>query len=194
MKQTEATGWRCRVFAYVHQGTQPPQGCPVCGASREEFDPCAEGAATRPDAAPGQWRCMVCNYVHEGLAAARTDEIVGREHVQSVTLQDGRSIPADLVVIATGVRSNTLKVPGLDPCSIGLVEAEDASYEAVEQEPDGRYFRFLFRDGVLVGAILIGDTSTSARAASAIETGHDFSALLRRHPGTTDVVAALAQC
>lgn len=90
-------------------------------------------------------------------------------------------------------RSNTLKVLGLDLFSIGLVEAEDASYEALEQEADDRYFRFLFRDGALVGAILLGDTGTSARVANAIETGRDFSALLRRRPAAADVLAALAE-
>ncbi|MBM4045734.1 MAG: pyridine nucleotide-disulfide oxidoreductase, partial [Planctomycetes bacterium] len=41
-------------------------------------------------------------------------------------------------------RSNTLKVLGLDLFSIGLVEPEDASYTAIDQETDGKYFRFLF--------------------------------------------------
>ena len=89
-------------------------------------------------------------------------------------------------------RSNTLKVLGLDLCSIGQVEAEDASYEAIEQEDEARYLRFLFRDGAMAGAILIGDSGAAASAATAIETGRDFSALLRRRPVAADVLAALA--
>ena len=38
---------------------------------------------------------------------ARTKEIVGDKKVTGVALQDGRVIPADMVVIATGVRPNT---------------------------------------------------------------------------------------
>jgi nitrite reductase (NADH) large subunit len=39
--------------------------------------------------------------------AALTREIVGGERVQAVLLEDGRRIPADLVVIATGIRPNS---------------------------------------------------------------------------------------
>lgn len=41
------------------------------------------------------------------LRNARTKEILGSEQVSGVLLQDGRSIPADLVIIATGVRPNS---------------------------------------------------------------------------------------
>ncbi len=31
--------WKCRVCGYVHEGTEPPDECPVCGAPRDMFDP-----------------------------------------------------------------------------------------------------------------------------------------------------------
>ncbi len=31
--------WKCRVCGYVHEGTEPPEECPVCGAPRNMFDP-----------------------------------------------------------------------------------------------------------------------------------------------------------
>lgn len=40
------------------------------------------------------------------LRKAETQEIVGEDAVQGVVLKDGRSIPADLVIIATGIRAN----------------------------------------------------------------------------------------
>ena len=63
-------------------------------------------------------------------------------------------------------RSNTLKVLGLDLFSIGRINAEDASFQAVEQEADGRYFRFVFQDNRLVGAVLLGDTVADGRGAA----------------------------
>jgi nitrite reductase (NADH) large subunit len=36
--------FRCSVCGYVHEGNEPPDTCPVCGAGREEFVP--EAAAT----------------------------------------------------------------------------------------------------------------------------------------------------
>ncbi|MGE5380553.1 MAG: FAD-dependent oxidoreductase [Methylocystaceae bacterium] len=34
-----ANKWKCRVCGYIHEGPEPPEECPVCGASRDMFDP-----------------------------------------------------------------------------------------------------------------------------------------------------------
>jgi len=197
---------------------------------------------------------------------ARTKEIVGDERVAGVMLEDGATVPADLVVIATGVRpnshlarraglevskgvvvdnhlvsshpnvlaagdvaehrgalygtwgpsqfqgniaglsaagvaaefggiprSNTLKVLGLDLLSIGQVRPEDGSFDVIEAETDPRYLRFVFHDGRLVGAILLGDTSIAGPLKKAIEGGADFSGLLRQHPTARDVAEHLGE-
>lgn len=31
--------WKCRVCGYIHEGPEPPDICPVCGAPKEMFDP-----------------------------------------------------------------------------------------------------------------------------------------------------------
>ncbi len=31
--------WKCTVCGYVHQGGEPPERCPVCGADRSQFIP-----------------------------------------------------------------------------------------------------------------------------------------------------------
>ncbi len=198
------------------------------------------------------------------IANARPREIVGDERARGVLLEDERLIDADLVVIATGVRSNsylarraglevnrgvvvdnhlrsshpdvlaagdvaehhgtvygvwgpsqfqggiagmnavglnaefggipranTLKVLGLDLVSIGPVAPEDASFRAIDEEGEGAYFRFLFRDSHLVGAILLGDTALTAPVKHAVETREDFSDLLARRPSARDVMAFL---
>ncbi len=33
------TKWKCRVCGYIHEGPEPPDECPVCGAPKELFDP-----------------------------------------------------------------------------------------------------------------------------------------------------------
>lgn len=65
--------WICGVCRYIHNGDEPPEKCPVCGADKTLFEPVAE-AETKPDTAEQgtasgtikKWRCTVCNYVHEG--------------------------------------------------------------------------------------------------------------------------------
>ncbi len=195
---------------------------------------------------------------------ARTAEILGDERVRGIELEDGATIPADLVVVATGVRpnsylarmagldvsqgvivdnhlasshpnvlaagdvaehrgvtygiwtasqaqgsiagmnaaglaaefggiprSNTLKVLGLDLFSIGEIEPQDGSYQAIEEEADGQYCRFVFRDSFLVGAILLGDTALTTRIKKAVESREDFSQVLTKRPGVNDVIAHL---
>jgi len=196
---------------------------------------------------------------------ARTKEIVGDERATGVALEDGATIAADLVVIATGIRpnsylarraglevnkgvvvdnhlvsshpnvlaagdvaehrgnlygawgpsqyqgniagmnaaglraefggiprSNTLKVLGLDLLSIGQFEPEDGSFDVIEEESHGRYFRFVFHDGRLVGAILLGDTSIAGSLKKAVEGGSDLSGLLQQRPTATAVADHLA--
>ena len=89
-------------------------------------------------------------------------------------------------------RSNTLKVLGLDVLSIGRFEPADGSFLVVEQHTDDRYFRFVSHDELLVGAILLGDTSTSAALTKAVEARTDFSAMLQRRPNAADVLDHLS--
>lgn len=182
------------------------------------------------------------------LTEARSREILGDERAAGVLLEDGRTVPADLVVIATGVRpnshlarraglevnrgvvvdnhllssdpevlvagdvaehrgnvygnwsasqfqgriaglnaagagaqfggiprANTLKVLGLDLMSIGTFEPEDGSFLVIEDEAGDTYARFVFHDGVLVGAVMLGDTSRAGPIKKAIENRADFS-------------------
>lgn len=192
---------------------------------------------------------------------SRTDEIVGDERVKGVKLDDGDTMPADVVVITTGVRpnsylartaglevnrglivnnrlltshpdvyaagdvaehrgvlygnwsasqyqggiagmnavggdaefggiprSNMLKVLGLDMLSIGRFEPEDGSYQVIEGG-NGAYARFVFRDGCMVGAVLLGDTSLSGGIKKAVESRKEFSGLLRKKPTVEEVQA-----
>ncbi len=31
--------WKCSVCGYIHEGDEPPDQCPVCGAPKEMFVP-----------------------------------------------------------------------------------------------------------------------------------------------------------
>jgi rubrerythrin len=30
--------WRCKVCNYIHEGAEPPEECPVCGAPASAFE------------------------------------------------------------------------------------------------------------------------------------------------------------
>lgn len=44
--------WVCNVCGYIHEGDEPPDVCPVCGAGADAFSPVESGPASAPDAAP----------------------------------------------------------------------------------------------------------------------------------------------
>jgi nitrite reductase (NADH) large subunit len=89
--------------------------------------------------------------------------------------------------------SHTLKVLGLDLFSIGQIAEERAASHAVDQEIDGRYVHFAFRDSRLIGAILLEKTELAARVKKAVEDQEDFSALLSKRPDAQDVMHCLEQ-
>lgn len=88
-------------------------------------------------------------------------------------------------------RSNALKVLGIDLLSIGQFEPEDGSYRVVQEQSGKTFNHFVFHDGKMVGAILLGSTELAAKIKTAIEGKKDFSALLRESPDCADILAAL---
>lgn len=203
--------------------------------------------------------------IHLRLGAG-VKELAGAERVASVVLEGGISLPADAVVIATGVRpgvslarnaglevkrgivvddrlltshpavhaagdaaehsgvlygswfvaqaqgalagrnaagldapfggvprSHALKILGLDTVSIGEFLPAGESYRTVAEEREGVYRSFVFREGRLVGANLVGEASLAQAARRAIESRRDFTALLSKNLSASDFAAALAQ-
>jgi len=179
-------------------------------------------------------------------------ELTGNESVQGVLLEDGRTLPANLVVISAGVRSNiniarqaglevrqgiivdnkmqtshpdvfaagdvtelrgmlyglwnpahtqgtiagtnaagettefkeiprsaTLKVLGIPLFNIGVISPEASSDTVFEAEIDGNYYFFLFREDLMVGSILLGDTSLSSKVSRVVEGRQNCSGWLQ---------------
>ena len=81
--------WRCTVCGYIHEGEEPPEQCPVCGAERSRF--VLEGADDKAAAhvtPPGQessssdsqkWQCTVCGFDHTGATPPETCPVCGSE-------------------------------------------------------------------------------------------------------------------
>lgn len=195
---------------------------------------------------------------------AQTRALLGETRLSGVALQDGPTLPADVVVLATGVRpntalarkaglevnngivvhnhlqaslpdiyaagdaaehngqvygawaasqyqgtiaalnavgiptvfgglprSNTVKALGLDLTSIGKFQPEDGSYSVLEREGPSDYVAFVFHDGHLAGAILIGYADLAVAVKKAVELKTDFSALIQSNPTVPVILAAL---
>ena len=43
------TAWRCGVCGYMHRGPEPPESCPICGASKSDFEPTHQATDAGPE-------------------------------------------------------------------------------------------------------------------------------------------------
>lgn len=87
--------WVCTVCGYIHEGDEPPETCPVCGADKsmfEELIEAAEAAPTAPEAprpdpkaaaaapsAAGRWECTVCGTLDGGDAPPAECPVCGAD-------------------------------------------------------------------------------------------------------------------
>jgi nitrite reductase (NADH) large subunit len=62
--------WRCRICGYIHAGENPPELCPVCGATAEDFKP-LEDLFTQKDSSAIK-RIIIVGNGAAGIEAART--------------------------------------------------------------------------------------------------------------------------
>ena len=60
--------WRCTVCGYVHTGIEPPETCPVCGATSDMFEELVDKENGEDVAVTTEkrWICTVCGYIHTG--------------------------------------------------------------------------------------------------------------------------------
>lgn len=91
--------WRCAISGYLHTGPEPPEKCPVCEATAEQFEevvePEKEDVVEEPAvvASETRWRCTVCGYIHEGDAPPDKCPLCGADASLFVEVDaDGKTI------------------------------------------------------------------------------------------------------
>lgn len=78
--------------------------------------------------------------------------------------------------------SAKLKVLGIDMFSIGQFATSESEDLLVAKAKEGNYASFLFREGRMIGAILLGDASLSTEVKKAVDEKRDFSEHLTGKP------------
>jgi NAD(P)H-nitrite reductase len=198
------------------------------------------------------------------IVPATTKALHGDGRVESVELADGQVLPADLVLVSTGVSANLelaksaglavnrgvlvnehmltsnpdilaagdltefhgrcyglwvpaknqgtiagqnavgkeasflgdppstrLKVLGVDVFSIGQFSPGADGDRLVAESRDGGYKSFLFREGKMIGSILLGDASMANKVKAAVEGKKDFSTSLGKSVDVESIIRAL---
>ena len=87
--------------------------------------------------------------------------------------------------------SAKLKVLGIDLFSIGQFTPTEEGDKLVAARKDDTYIGLLFRNGILIGANLLGETGLDPKVKKAIEAKTDFSSVLRDSVTLEEVVASM---
>ena len=92
--------WKCTVCGYVHEGAEPPETCPVCGADKSKFIEITEEAAPPELKAEPREAEKVAPEVHSrGLYGLMTDLMVKQHaHPISVHIPNGL-LPVSIIFI-----------------------------------------------------------------------------------------------
>jgi len=108
MDPAQDKAWHCSVCGYVHHGGGPPEDCPVCGVSKEEFEAYEEPrtAAAKPTAR--RWRCTVCSYIHDGDGPPESCTLCGADRSQFEPAEDETAPAASgntahIVILGAGI-------------------------------------------------------------------------------------------
>lgn len=89
-------------------------------------------------------------------------------------------------------RSHLLKVLGKPMFSIGTITAADGSYHIIEDHADDGYRMFMFRDGRIVGCLLIGKLKLLKQVRKAVQARINMEELLVNNPSAEDIGKYLA--
>ncbi|MDF7799952.1 FAD-dependent oxidoreductase [Pontiellaceae bacterium B1224] len=89
-------------------------------------------------------------------------------------------------------RSHLLKVLGKPMLSIGTVKPADGSFRAIEDYAEGGYRMFMFRDGRLVGCLLIGKLKLMKPVRKAVQASQNMKDFLTLETSAAEVAVYLA--
>lgn len=132
--------WACSVCGYLHGDPTAPDFCPVCGATKDLFEPYTLPVSIPEKPAPEKWRCLNCEYIHDGGASPEYCPVCGapaerfepftEEPVSKGTSREKRKI----VIVGGGIA-------GVSAAEAVRNTSSQAEIYLMVKEPDLPYFR-----------------------------------------------------
>lgn len=69
--------WKCDLCGYVHNGSEAPGSCPVCGADKHDFSPLVITQGPRQEPASDTWQCSICDHIAAGQSPPEACSVCG---------------------------------------------------------------------------------------------------------------------
>jgi len=139
--QSNETRCICTICGYVHQGTVPPDCCPICGATPDLFElNQSRSEPLKQEVLADQWACLNCEYIHQGSAPPATCPVCSMSADQFEPCQPGQAPTGaeqqDLSVVIVGAG-----IAGVSAAESVRRAAPSARITLLSKEADPPYFR-----------------------------------------------------
>lgn len=132
--------WLCTVCGYVHDGADPPDFCPVCGATSDLFEPHQQAPSSAPAKVAASWRCLNCDARHEGSTAPEACPVCGASPDKFEPLPPlsepaiGPPPPRRIVIVGGGIA-------GLSAAEAARQTSPAAEITLLSREAEPPYYR-----------------------------------------------------
>ncbi len=137
--QTNETRWLCTLCGYVHQGSAPPDSCPICAATPDLFEPQQAAQIAPPRQAGDQWRCMTCDYIHQGTAPPAACPVCGLGAEQFESHRDEQQVTATCDAVSVVIAG--AGIAGVSAAEAVRRASPTARITLLSKEPDLPYYR-----------------------------------------------------
>lgn len=129
--------WQCELCGYIHNGDQPPETCPVCGADADQFSELL--VVKKVEAKPSAWQCSICDFIHKGNEPPGTCPICGASGniFSSYVEISAVETPCDirkLLIVGAGIA-------GLTAAEQARSHSPDVAITMISREPVLPYYR-----------------------------------------------------
>ncbi len=132
--------WRCTVCGFVHNGPEPPDVCPVCGATKDLFERYNDSTESQSKVTVSQWRCLNCEYIHDGSSAPNACSVCGApaERFEPYSKSETKTLQSKdklrIVIVGAGIA-------GVSAAEAARETSINADITLISKEPHLPYYR-----------------------------------------------------
>lgn len=140
MSMNKTGSWVCVVCGYVHHGDEPPDVCPLCGATSDFFEPHDEPQPEVKKKKISRWQCLNCDFISEGDRPPEICPVCGAPMENFEPLEEAPQI------IGQTAEKRKIVIAGAGIAGISAAESirkvsPSAEIILLSKEPDYPYYR-----------------------------------------------------
>jgi nitrite reductase (NADH) large subunit len=131
--------WKCDLCGYVHNGSEAPEFCPVCGAGKSHFSPLRVQLSSVQKPATEAWQCSICDHIAPGSSPPESCPVCGAGAAlfHPYSIEETSAIPTEInrvVILGAGIA-------GLTAAEEARRQSENVEITLLSREKSLPYYR-----------------------------------------------------